>query len=242
MNLFSSIAGAVGDIGASWLEHEWNSVEATKSRSWSKTMSNTAYQRAVEDLKKAGLNPILAAFSGGASTPSANQAAPVKLNNPVTSAAQVENTIADTDQKKEQAYQLKQQQALTREQTKSAGAQAVIDQIEAQRAANAWRMEIKSGVHPDTRALYDQLPDWAKGLGKYMHFGTAQNLENNRNFIEKMSDSLADYYAKYKMDWYKKRAARLEAENKKKKSKSGKGVNINQSFNYGNQDGRVRVD
>ena len=50
-------------------QYAYNSAEAEKSRNWQEQMSNTSYQRAVEDLKKAGLNPVLAAFNGGASTP-----------------------------------------------------------------------------------------------------------------------------------------------------------------------------
>lgn len=47
----------------------YNSAEALANRDWQEHMSNTAYQRAVEDMKKAGLNPILAFANGGASTP-----------------------------------------------------------------------------------------------------------------------------------------------------------------------------
>lgn len=56
------------------LNAAYNAREAEKNRQYQEYMSNTSYQRAVQDLKKAGLNPILAAGNMGASTPGGGQA------------------------------------------------------------------------------------------------------------------------------------------------------------------------
>jgi len=85
----SANTGLVGDLigaGTSILTNYQN-VEAqkgenAKNRAWQQNMSNTAYQRAVADMKLAGLNPMVMYGSGGsgASTPAGSSTMAMRQN------------------------------------------------------------------------------------------------------------------------------------------------------------------
>lgn len=77
-SILSSVAGNVvggllGKDGAEDQNHA-NAKQAQLNRDFQERMSNTSYQRGMKDMKKAGLNPMLAFMKGGASTPSGAQA------------------------------------------------------------------------------------------------------------------------------------------------------------------------
>ena len=63
--------------------------EAALARQWQEEMSNTSYQRAMQDMEKAGLNPVLAFQQGGASTPAGATAS--------SSAASMDSAKVDTE-------------------------------------------------------------------------------------------------------------------------------------------------
>lgn len=51
--------------GMAQYNQEYNSAQSALQRDWTETMANTAYQRQVADMRKAGINPMLAATKGG---------------------------------------------------------------------------------------------------------------------------------------------------------------------------------
>lgn len=112
MSSAGSSAANAANLQNSWQMAQFNAQEAQKNREWQERMSNTAYQRAMADMKQAGLNPILAYQQGGSSTPGGSSAS--------GTAAQFENAmqglgqgVTSASKGAERALELQQVQSQT---------------------------------------------------------------------------------------------------------------------------------
>jgi len=110
-----------------------------ENRDYQTYMSNTAHQREVEDLRKAGLNPILSAKYGGSSTPMGSVAslvnpykdAPANFNSASRSYYERKNMGEDLYVKRNTHNLLFAQSSKAMAEARSAEATALLDELKA---------------------------------------------------------------------------------------------------------------
>lgn len=88
--LGSFVVEALASLFSSSRRDRENREEAQRNRDFQADMSNTAYQRSVADMQKAGLNPMMmyGGIGGGASTPSGAMAQPTDYSSYISTAVQ----------------------------------------------------------------------------------------------------------------------------------------------------------
>lgn len=179
--LFGLTAGGLSFAGTAIenkKQRKWASAEAQKARDWAEQMSNTAHQREVEDLREAGLNPILSVTGGnGATTPTAATASGVSTGSPLSEglskAISVFNALKDGELKTATA--------------RKADAEAGKADAEARKAdVEAKAIEdIDEGARGAWGKFLDLLPSGWRDIPHY--FGMANNagdVERHRNQLK----------------------------------------------------------
>jgi hypothetical protein len=105
MSLTAALIGGGASLLGGLMSNRANAKAASEQMDFQERMSNTAYQRAMDDMRAAGLNPLLAAKLGGASTPGG--AMPV-ISDALTPAVSTGLNVYEGSQRVEQSKQEQQ--------------------------------------------------------------------------------------------------------------------------------------
>lgn len=147
-------------------------------------MSNSAYQRSMDDMRKAGLNPILTYKTGPASTPGGSS---FTAQNTVTSGLAAAQAAAQTTNLREQNNNLQVNSAYQKQQTDLAAQSTRRTQLENEAYASFSPRERALALSGSTGGLYANAISSAKNLlGKIKEGGGLLNYKfpNPLNFLK----------------------------------------------------------
>lgn len=197
------IAAGAALVGGA-MQADNNADEARRNRNFQAEMSNTSYQRAMADLKAAGLNPILAA-NQGASTPTGatgsmdnpNLGEAVRTGIQAASAKQsIEQSKAEEGLLKEKQQTERDQQHYLRHQSEQSATQAELNKT-TDRLTNARAIK-EERLSPAYTLMGDAIDsgiDFVKSSAKeHADFSIPDVTDRAKNAIErKMDEWRKDY-------------------------------------------------
>lgn len=170
--LIPAAVGAIGQIAGQSSANRTNRAIAESQEQFQERMSSTSYQRAVEDLNKAGLNPMLAYQQGGASSPAG-------------ASIPVQNEIGPAVSTAMQAAQLSAGLEKIKAETNASNAQALVATAMAPKIASEARLaNVQANVAQATEM--DQRTKFSNETGKsYYDYTMAQEHNFQANIESK---------------------------------------------------------
>jgi hypothetical protein len=218
-NAFDPMSALSGMVGQE-RSNEMNITNAREANSWAKDavsnqqafetkMSNSSHQREVEDLRAAGLNPVLSA-NGGASTPASSASAGAgvgQMQSPLQAGLSSAKGIPGI----EKIFSLDNLRSDTVAKTSAAAAADAAGKLSLSNAKAAEQQAVESAAR--TKAVLAGLPEiQAKGRLAEKTNDVLNSVDPGRNSSAKsvstgLGDVLGDWWRDYKADAYEQQFA-----------------------------------